>query len=504
MANTTNLLEALSSYKGDQASLSNFVAIAKQELGDEWTSTIYQTLPNLPNGLKEKLDHAFQYNGASLAWTEIQSYLSNKEPLDIEHVSKRVETLDYWLKFFGDAGETVIQQLKDKLEQEKKIQETIPVNETDFIDDTSFVEETHPVSDPSEYSADEENYPAENLQSEIYDENTFTQESSEYSTTDNNEYYEEPAAENYTEDNYQQEEYTGYDEEYVNNGYISEEYSNQNEEYYQDTYQDNAYDDASYDNTTYTQENNLEEYSDQNYQQEEYSDNGYYDDAYTDHSYAENEYIQDADDSQNEEQFVSLEDQEAPFWRTPVYEPQQPETNEEFMSRKVFHQIDFLTAVRCWINARCISLGNKEIYSYRHYGFLIDIMEETKKDLEIVLGSPTYYPAVEQVRPDGIKQLQSFLKSLESDLKTAYDNLPSELTDLISDSTNVNDLKKMLGALDTSDKPELLGVAPDGFEMLDDPFDGIDTEKTKIPPSQKDQNGIQKKKTFSFNKKNAS
>ena len=62
----------------------------------------------------------------------------------------------------------------------------------------------------------------------------------------------------------------------------------------------------------------------------------------------------------------------------------------------------------------------------------------------------------------------------------------------------------MLGALDTSNKPELLGVAPDGFEMLEDPFDGIDTSKTKITSSQSDQNSIQKKKTFSFNKKNAS
>ena len=469
MANTTNLLEALSSYQGDQPSLRRFVETATQELGDNWTETIYQTLPNLPSGLKEKLDHAFQYHGATLSWNEIQSYLSSSVPLDIATVSTRVEPLSYWLKFFGEAGETAIQKLKDKLDQEKENQ-TASLIENQSVDQPENNEIIQEIDDLNSNGFEEESSLNNNQEIDSYNDPMSLEPE-----TSNEEYpQEEYAGETYEETPYTQEEYMG--ETYEEAPYTQEEYAGE-----------------TYEEAPYTQEEYMgETYEEAPYTQEEYMGETYEEDPYTQEEYIENE------------QQGSVEDMESPFWRTPVYKPEKQETNEEFMAKKVFHQLDFLTAVRCWINARCISLGNKEIYSYRHYGFLIDLMEETKKDLEIVLASPTFYPAIEQVRAEGLKLLQSALKALESDLKIAYDNLPSELTDLISDSTNVDDLKKMLGALDTSNKPELLGVAPDGFEMLEDPFDGIDTSKTKITSSQSDQNSIQKKKTFSFNKKNAS
>ena len=514
MANTTNLLEALSSYQGDQPSLRRFVETATQELGDNWTETIYQTLPNLPSGLKEKLDHAFQYHGATLSWNEIQSYLSSSVPLDIATVSTRVEPLSYWLKFFGEAGETAIQKLKDKLDQEKEnqtaslienqsvdqpenneiIQEIDDLNSNGFEEESSLNnnQEIDSYNDPMslEPETSNEEYPQEEYAGETYEETPYTQEEYMGETYEEAPYtQEEYAGETYEEASYTQEEYAG--ETYEEDPYTQEEYAG--ETYEETPYTQEEYAGETYEETPYTQE----EYMDETYEETPYTQEEYMGETYEEAPYTQEEYIEN-------EQQGSVEDMESPFWRTPVYKPEKQETNEEFMAKKVFHQLDFLTAVRCWINARCISLGNKEIYSYRHYGFLIDLMEETKKDLEIVLASPTFYPAIEQVRAEGLKLLQSALKALESDLKIAYDNLPSELTDLISDSTNVDDLKKMLGALDTSNKPELLGVAPDGFEMLEDPFDGIDTSKTKITSSQSDQNSIQKKKTFSFNKKNAS
>ena len=199
-------------------------------------------------------------------------------------------------------------------------------------------------------------------------------------------------------------------------------------------------------------------------------------------------------------------------WNTPVYVKQEAETTEEFMAKKVFHQADFLNAVRCWINARCIALGNKEIYYYRHYGFLIDLMQVLKKDLDQVLSSPSYYPAIEKARKEGLKKLQRLSSSLESDLKIAYDNLPSELTDLISDETNADDLRKALGGLDTSNRRELLGAAPDGFEMLADPFEGTSIQKEQSQPKEtsvetpkvETETAAPRRKTFSFNKKSAS
>ncbi len=557
MANTTNLLEALSAYQGDQLSLERFVGTAKQELGEAWTDEIYQTLPNLPTGLKEKLDHAFQYHGASLAWAEIQGYFTGTTPLDVETVSSRIDILRERLKFFGEPGENAVQKLEEKIEQEKTnipaVSNPTPIDETDSVasktteeevnssfigesslqDDSDQIEEFSknpsiveaeetmmegPVSlnEPTDtinedlslydqesasipaegadtsYPAEEEFIEEENTQSYYEDPNNYIENNTD--TYSNEEYIDEntyASSENYPDEqnddlNYAQEDYQ--DTEYQDEPYQDEAY--QGEEYIETEYEGNQ---QYLENDTYQSEYDTDSYN------EEYIDNEtYYDDAYQEEAYQNTGLA-------TEESFDgSLEDLESPFWKTPVYEQQKTETNEEFMARKVFHQLDFLTAVRCWINARCISLGNKEIYTYRHYGFLIDVMEESKKDLEVVLASPTFYPAIEQVRVDGLKQLQSFLKSLESDLQTAYDNLPSELTDLISDSTDVSDLKKMLGSLDTSNKPELLGAAPDGFEMLDDPFVDIDTEKKQITSSQKEENGIQKKKTFSFNKKTAS
>ena len=484
MANTTNLLEALSSYQGDQPSLMRFVETATQELGVNWTETIYQTLPNLPSGLKEKLDHAFQYHGATLSWNEIQSYLSSSAPLDIATVSTRVEPLSYWLKFFGEAGETAVQKLKDKLDQEKENQ-TASLIENQSVEQPENNEIIQEIDDPNLDGFEEESSLNNNQEIDSYNDPMSLEPE-----TSNEEYpQEEYTDETYEEDPYTQEEYVG--ETYEEAPYTQEEYMG--ETYEEAPYTQEEYMGETYEEAPYTQE----EYAGETYEEDPYTQEEYIGETYEEAPYTQEEYIE------NEPQ-GSVEDMESPFWRTPVYKPEKQETNEEFMAKKVFHQLDFLTAVRCWINARCISLGNKEIYSYRHYGFLIDLMEETKKDLEIVLASPTFYPAIEQVRAEGLKLLQSALKALESDLKIAYDNLPSELTDLISDSTNVDDLKKMLGALDTSNKPELLGVAPDGFEMLEDPFDGIDTSKTKITSSQSDQNSIQKKKTFSFNKKNAS
>lgn len=559
MANTTNLLEAISSYQGDQESLERFTTVAQQELGSNWTNEIYQTLPNLPTALKEKLDHAFSYHGASLSWTEIQSYLSATEPLNIEQVENRIETLHYWLKFFGDAGEQAINQLKEKITYEKETlaqqpinQETTQTSSPEIIEteapvlspafDENLTEEPDPILPVNEEIETEEqpinpfeqNEASEYIDEEIEENSSYKQieeidsiENIAESTTPDTyqeEYTEQTDSnvyetEEYEQSPYQVEEYSDTEDsetEYVDESYSEDNYSYTDEngsEYYDESSYENAYEETEYDEQSYEENAYSEdEYIDETYENTEYTADGYgeefineetyADDSYTESAYT-NEYGDDNYQDESHETETSIEDQEYPFWRYPVYEIKKSETNEEFMARKVFHQMDFLNAVRCWINARCISLGNKEIYSYRHYGFLIDLMEETKKDLDVVLASPAFYPAVEQVRADGLKQLQTLIKSLESDLKIAYDNLPSELTDLISDSTNVNDLKQMLGAIDTSNKPELLGVAPDGFEMLDDPFDGIDIQKTKNTSSQNQENGIQKKKTFSFNKKTA-
>ncbi len=503
MADTSKLLEALSAYTGDQTTLESFVQVAKQELGEDWSNQIHATLPNLPAHLKEKLDHAYNYYGASLSWTEIQSYLQSQDPLNVPEISARVETLSYWLNFFGEAGTNAVEQLKQKLEDEAKrqeqslqtqdpLQDKIAQEQTNLpLEEDAFVEETAPKN-----AAMEDDIPYEAPFADIPAEEQIDEEPSSYEETAP---YPEEYQPSFDESTQEGEYSTSYDQTYQDDGLpYQEEYPSSYDEttpYQEETYQSdeqNLYmDNESYENTGYEDSYiNGNSYEVAGYQ-DSYDNNGNYEtDSFYDSEGNQGNYGSDSfyngegnqdyyegdsyqDSYGNQEYF----DEDGSFWQEPVYTKQESETIEEFMAKKAFHQVDFLNAVQCWINARCIALGKKEIYTYRHYGFLVDLMEETKKDVQEVLSAPKYYPAIETVRADGLKKLQRFITSLENDLKTAYDNLPSELTDLISDSTNADDLRKMLGAVDTSNKPELLGAAPDGFEMLEDPFEGTSIAK---------------------------
>ncbi len=523
MADTSKLLEALSSYTGDQTTLEAFTLVAKQELGEDWAGQIYDTLPNLPAHLKEKLDHAYNYYGASLSWTEIQSYLQSQEPLNISEVSQRVETLSYWLNFFGEAGTNAVNQLKEKLEAEQQTQssmeaqpslEEAPLSETEAPVYEEAYQET-PYEEPAQeapydevepsYDENQQNFDVQNEQA-VYEEPSQEEiENAIYEQTDpvyEEPYQEAPYEEAYQEAPYEEPYQEEYNPSYEEPPYQEETYQNDTQDLYgtYDTYENTGYQDGydngnAYENTGY---------------QDSYDVNGVHEGDGREGSYDNQEYVagDGFEDSYDNQEYL---DEDGSFWQEPVYKQQENETIEEFMAKKAFHQVDFLNAVQCWVNARCIALGNKEIYTYRHYGFLIDLMEETKKDVQEVLSAPKYYPAIESVRQEGLKKLQRFITSLENDLKTAYDNLPSELTDLISDQTSANDLRKMLGGLDTSNKPELLGEAPDGFEMLEDPFEGTSIAKEmKKKTTPQTPAGITsaptqpvKKTGLSFNKKTA-
>ena len=488
MANTIKLLEALSAYTGDQVSLDRFAAVAKEELGDSWMNKVYQTLLDLTPPLKEKLDHAYRYYGAVLSWNEIQGYLASGAEFDETEVETRLETLSYWLSFFGSAGDDAVASLKQKIEEiklqkEKEAEEKVQQPVQQVEEETPTVEEVVPPQmEQKELPFEEETIEElPTLFDEVEEDTSFEEEEPvPLVVAENENALDEEGVETQTfeEEVYEDDgTYQEGEEVYEEDGTYQEgaEVYDENAYYEDGTYEDGTYEDGTYEDAYLTDDNQTE---------------GTYDDA---------DIYDELYDTEEDNQ-ASDED----FWQTPVYVQQKAESNEEFMAKKVFHQTDFLNAVRCWVNARCIALGNKEIYTYRHYGFLVDLMETTKKDMQEVLSDPTYYPALESVRKGGLKKLQSLMVSLENDLQIAYDNLPSELTALISDSVNSDDVRASLGRLDTSNKPELLGVAPDGFEMVEDPFEGLSLEPKKPLKTEKEKTTTKKKTGLSFNKKNAS
>lgn len=210
------------------------------------------------------------------------------------------------------------------------------------------------------------------------------------------------------------------------------------------------------------------------------------------------------------------------------------ESEEEFKVNRVFRQIDFKSAVQAWVSARCIELGYTNNYKYRYYGFLVDVMDRTIEEINAILADETLHDFVERKKQGGIHFLQNQLIALEKESKDAHDRITADLSPLPREGLSADDVRKALGQMDLSGEKEYLGPAPDGFEMLEDPYQNLDEAAVKkeyakieaeadLPPaepvkpvepsdlkkpmvsiksaSQTPQNGVQRKMSFSFGKK---
>ncbi len=158
---------------------------------------------------------------------------------------------------------------------------------------------------------------------------------------------------------------------------------------------------------------------------------------------------------------------------------EQAETAEAFQVRQAFQDIEFLDKVQAWTAARCVELGNIEVYAYKFYGFQVDVMEHARREISKLLEDPAFYPLVESVREKGVDYLRRKLSSLESDIQVAYDNAQTDVTPLLDMEADAARARALLGGLDTSNTKEFLGPAPDGFEMVEDPYEMDDAEVTK-------------------------
>ncbi len=435
MPDISQLTNALNTYDGSQDSMINFASLAQQILGDNWFSVIYEAMGTLPQPLQEKLDHVYRYYGASLSWGEIQEYLNQTEPLDVAQISERIPTLEYWLSFFNEPGIQAVEQLKAKLQAtpQPALTDTPPA---DFQPTTESADMTINQNTAGNYEYSTDN---SNLQS---DGNTFAPQQTSSSADNVNAAYDANS-----------QAYDPNAQAYDSNAQAYDPNAQ--------AYDPNA---QAYDPNAQAYDPNAQAY-DPNAQV--YDPNAQ---AYDPNAQAYDPNAQTYDpNAQAYDPNAQAYNPNAPVETTP-YQPEEPESNEQFLAKRAFRQLDFVNSVHAWIEARCIDLGKIEIYNYKHYGFLIDAMEQAKKDIQEVLASPVYYPALESVRPNGLKTLQNSLVALEKDLEIAYDNSPTESSPLVNDEIDSEEARKMLGMVDTSNQKEYLGPAPDGFEMIDDPY----------------------------------
>ena len=75
--NLERISEALQSYTGQEESMHRVVDVLQEELGANWTQTVFQDLQNIAPALKENLTHVFDYYAAQWRGMRFKGILQN-------------------------------------------------------------------------------------------------------------------------------------------------------------------------------------------------------------------------------------------------------------------------------------------------------------------------------------------------------------------------------------------------------------------------------------------
>ena len=152
-------------------------------------------------------------------------------------------------------------------------------------------------------------------------------------------------------------------------------------------------------------------------------------------------------------------------------------TPEAFALQKAKNEIELLDNVQAWLSARCLQLNNMEVFAYPYYGFAVDLMRQTVKDIQAVLDLKD--KTVLESYDGGEEAIIRKKQAIEADIETAVQNCESATTALIDENINMDDVRKTLGDLDENPEPEYLGPAPDGFELIDNTDAPLDENALK-------------------------
>ncbi len=381
--NLERISDALQGYTGQEDSMHKVTNVLQEELGDNWTETVFDDLQSLPPALKDNLNHVFNYYAATMAWNELQEYLADENLEKTPELMERLPILKHWLDFFGAPGQNAYQELEDRLSEV----DVVPVDGADV--------------DQGKPTADEE--------------------------------------------------------------IVGEEA--------------------------------------------------------TDDELAETEA----------EKNVSMEQDEEASEEDAAKEPvSSEETPEAFEIEKLHKQLALLEQNQAWLAARCIQLKDIEIYAYPFYGYIVDMMRQIMKSIEVIEGNEAAMALLDETFEGGKEAFDKKKEAIQHDIELAEQNCESAQTALISEDMDMDEVKRTLGAIDESDTVEYVGPAPDGFELLDDetPLDetaikkqyeklenmdamtGTVAKENEPEPeapqenaSQNEQKGVQRKLSFSLKRK---
>lgn len=450
------LIEALIAYQENQETLMPLVEKAQDILGPDWTSFIQTSLDTMTGidqptkeMLKKKADHAIHYYGALAAWEEAYQYINAPQSVNNMQLIERIPTLEYWLSLFGDEGTKVINQLKDLLNDVDQNEATEPVEAISEIvneeqkDNQSFV---HIMEQTDEKKDEENSLPASEHTSEpqeIIETETVTPLVDELSSTQ----------ENTSEDQKDQrlEDNVSVDTQQLQNEIAFEK----NEKETPDI------------------ENGLSE-------EIHLNEMPALPDVPLDQVIEENTDKQEAFSQQSIDENISSEEttteSEVIEMMSPKEIPETPEIlendpNLQIPKTKNWEISNFMKLKNLyedatnWISAHCVRLNNMDKTEYPYYGFIVDLMKELKDNIQNLLENQLLEEVIDTEVPGGREGMQSLLDALEKELEDLPENLKP-----IEENTNI-DPHKILGELDTSSEKEYIGPAPDGFELIEDPYE---------------------------------
>lgn len=100
------------------------------------------------------------------------------------------------------------------------------------------------------------------------------------------------------------------------------------------------------------------------------------------------------------------------------------------------------------IAARCVRSGNIALEEYKHYPYVLDVLEEISETGEYIISHPDLYGYVDKKLPGGINALKKNLAEFKNELE--HNASPDMIK---QDKNELNKMKAALGKIDKSEDP---------------------------------------------------
>ena len=522
------VLDAVSAYRQDQESLEQLVHVASQQLGEDWLNAL-QTLPDSLGvdpekkaELETKIGHAVQYYNALNAWQMAEGFVNAQAP-DVASIEENLPAMEYWLASFGEPGEKLLEQVKALLpaggaatEEMKMPTPAAGYDEamnslmadikeySDFSEETTdqqqetIPEQTMPEEIPLDEALEQAQatrtepigVPAPELTEEqilapeVVAQNRMKEEEVVPENTSENEgipdvgsidfsVFDQLTPEVSTEEKEQPETASG---EAVLQEKVVEDIPVERDDVVPEAETAAVLQDIPIETEEVPLETDSSETVEIPQEQEETVSaaspvppvkiiSG------TPLTETVSETQQQSSEVVPETQEVSESSAKSQSAGESSY--QKPAYAEEGVSYDIPFEVAHFLRERAlyegmdsWIGSRCVNLNQIEKTEYPYYGVLVDLMRSVVSDCDALMSRSDLGNAVETWIPGGRKELIRLREALNALIDGQEDMYKNSLEDLL----NPEKMREVLGKLDLSNRKEKRDPAPDGFELIDDPF----------------------------------